>query len=64
MLFVAVSLVASFANVQPPAFDTDHAEIAAWFAGEGDRYRVGHGPRTILRAGSLHQGVCTSFFLP
>lgn len=42
IVFVLLSLAASFTNVQPPAYDAEEAAIASWFADEGDRYRIGH----------------------
>lgn len=42
ILFVALSLVASITNVQPPAYDVDQATLAAWFAENGPRFRTGH----------------------
>jgi hypothetical protein len=42
LLFVALSLVASVTNVQPPTYDQDPATFAAWFAENGQRFRTGH----------------------
>jgi hypothetical protein len=42
LLFVLLSFAASGLNVQPPAYDQAHATLAAWFAVNGHRYRVGH----------------------
>jgi hypothetical protein len=42
MLFVALSLIASMTNVQPPVYDQDQATFAAWFAENGRRFRTGH----------------------
>jgi hypothetical protein len=42
VLFVALSLVASVTNVQPPTYDQDPATFAAWFAENGQRFRTGH----------------------
>jgi len=42
LLFVVLSFVASGMNVQPPAYDQDPAAFVAWFAENGQRFRVGH----------------------
>jgi hypothetical protein len=42
LLFVVISFVASAINVQPPPHSQDSAAIAAWFAENGQRYRIGH----------------------
>ncbi len=42
VLFVVVSLAASFTNAEPPAYDSDQDVIVAWLADESDRYRTGH----------------------
>ncbi|HEX6314055.1 MAG TPA: DUF4386 family protein [Gemmatimonadaceae bacterium] len=42
LLFVITSFVAAAINVQPPQYDRDAATIAAWFAENGQQYRVGH----------------------
>jgi hypothetical protein len=42
VLFVALSMVASLTNVQPPTYLAAEADIARWFAEEADRYRAGH----------------------
>ena len=42
LLFVVLSFVASGMNVQPPAYDEDPAAFVAWFAENGQRFRVGH----------------------
>jgi hypothetical protein len=41
-LFVVLSLAVSLTNIQPPAYNAEQAQIASWFADEGDRYRIGH----------------------
>jgi hypothetical protein len=42
LLFVVLSCVASGMNVPPPAYDQDEAALAAWFAENGQWFRVGH----------------------
>ena len=42
ILFVALSLIASFTNVHPPAYDGNPAALAAWFGENGQRFRTGH----------------------
>jgi hypothetical protein len=42
LLFVLTSFVASAINVQPPQYHQDSVAIAAWFAENSQRYRVGH----------------------
>lgn len=42
LVFVALSFVAAGTNVQPPAYDQDQAAFVAWFAENGQRFRVGH----------------------
>jgi hypothetical protein len=42
LLFVITSFVASAINVSPPTYNQDSTTIAAWFAGNGQRYRIGH----------------------
>ena len=41
LLFVVTSFIAAAINVQPPQYHQDSAEIAAWFAENGQQYRVG-----------------------
>ena len=42
LLFVVISFAASGLNVQPPPYTQDPAAIAAWFAENSHRYRIGH----------------------
>ena len=41
LLFVVASFVASAINVELPRYNQDPTAIAAWFAENGQQYRVG-----------------------
>ena len=42
VLFVALSLIASGMNVQPPLYNHDQAAFAPWFGENGQWFRLGH----------------------